>query len=328
MNKNGGKFFKKIQNYLILGRLFGTTNTWGIIFLGLLTSTGHATLTDAVKILFISVFAHAYIGAINEYWHIEEDKKHPQYYYKPLVAGYISKKSALYFIYLCLIMMILLSTIFYFNISSLFLILAAFFGTIYTVKGKYVKWAYDFSPSFGAAFLAIYGAFTIGNVTFITVVAAICAFLCSVYSEWIDGMKDVETDKKFGVPTTAVRWGYSHEKPLTWKDPNYLYFIFILLVIDFFYVLPGIYRLLTPTYLIIFIIIALPIQIYLIYSLHGKQNKETLRRHPLIFLPTMMFMAYALVIDKITIVYMPIIMLFIVGWVLVFSKLGVRFSAK
>jgi len=328
MSVAGGNIFKKIQNYLKLGRLFGATNTWGAIFLGLLTSTGSVTLIDAIKILFISIFAHAYIGAINEYWHIEEDKKHPQYYYKPLVSGDISKKNALYFIYFCLLMMILLSIIFYLNISPLFLILAAFFGTIYTVKGKYVRWAYDFTPSFGAAFLVIYGAFTVGDITFITIVAAICAFLSSVYSEWIDGMKDVETDKKFNVPTTAVRWGYSHDKPLTFRDPNYLYFIFIVLLTDFFYILPGVFRLLTPTYLIIFAIVVIPIQIYLIFSLHGKQDKEKLRRHPLIFLSTMMFMAFGLVIDKITIVYLPIIMLFIVGWVCIFSKLGIRFSAK
>ena len=62
-----------------------------------------ATYIDAFKILAVAFFAHAYIGAINEYWHIEEDKKHPQYKYKPLVRGDITKKNAKIYILFCLI---------------------------------------------------------------------------------------------------------------------------------------------------------------------------------------------------------------------------------
>lgn len=322
----GGKRVKATRDYLKLGRLFGTTNTWGAIFLGAFTSTGTATLTDAAKILMIAIFAHAYIGAINEYWHIEEDKKHPQYYYKPLVTGDISKRNALIFIYLSLIMMIILSIVFYQNLSAIALILAALFGTIYTVKGKYIPWANDTTASFGAALLIVYGAMTIGEVTSITIVAALCAFFISVYSQWIDGMKDVDTDKKFKVPTTAVRWGYTHDKHLSLKDPNLLYFIGIVITIDVIYSLPAIYGLLSLTYFYIFLFIGIPIQIFLIYKLFGKQDKESLRKHPLIFLGSMMFLAFVLVIDKITIWGVIITLTFIVGWVYVFSLFGVCFS--
>ncbi|MGF3554579.1 MAG: hypothetical protein ACQXXF_04805, partial [Thermoplasmatota archaeon] len=196
---------------------------------------------------------------------------------------------------------------------------------------------------FGAAFLVIFGAFTIGDITPITIIAAICAFFISVYSEWIDGMKDVDIDRKFNVPTTAVRWGYTHDKKLslyfirTKKDGkthykigdwNLIYFICIVLVIDTVYSLPFFLGLLSPTYFYSFLIIGVPMHIFLVYKLFGKQNKESLRKHPLYFLGTAMFLAYNLVIDKIMIWGILIILAFIIGWVYVFSLFGVQFSKE
>lgn len=327
MMSTGGDKVKIIRDYLKLGRLFGATNTWGAIFLGAWTSTMSPTLIDAAKILVIAIFAHAYIGAINEYWHMEEDKKNPQYSYKPLVKGDITPRNARIYIYFCLTMMILSSIVFYPNpVAPLVLISAAAFGTFYTIKGKYIPWAYDFSSSIGAALLVIYGATAIGEITLITIVAALCAFLISVYSEWIDGMKDVDIDGEFNVPTTAVRWGYTHDKYLSIKDPNLLYFIGIVVSIDIIYSLPAIYRILSPTYFYIFLVIGIPIQCYLIYRLFGKQNKETLRFHPLLFLGSMMILAFVLVIDKLTIWGLFITLAFIWGWVYVFSLFGIHFS--
>jgi 4-hydroxybenzoate polyprenyltransferase len=332
--KNNSKL-KIVKNYLKLGRSFGTTNTWGAIFVGVLTSSviinatyidAFNVLLDALKVLAISFFAHAYMGAINEYWHIKEDKKHPQYKYKPLVRGDISKKNAKIYIYFCLIFAIVLSLFFYRNLSTIYLILAALFGTLYTLKGKYIPWAYDITPSIGAGFLILYGASTIGNITQVSFVAAICAFFLSVYSEWIDGMKDVETDKKFKVPTTAVRWGYNHNKRLTLKDPNFVYFLFIVISLDVVYSLPYFLNLLSPYYFYVFLVLGVPMQVYLVYKIYGKQNKETLRKHPILFIGNTMFLAFVLVIDKITIWGVLAITIFIIGWVYVFSLFGIQFS--
>jgi 4-hydroxybenzoate polyprenyltransferase len=335
MSSKKNSKLKNLKNYLKLGRSFGTTNTWGAIFVGVLTSSVIINaknieplkiLADAFRVLAISFFAHAYMGAINEYWHIEEDKKHPQYKYKPLVRGDISKKNAKIYIYFCLIFAIVLSFAFYRNYSTIFLVLGAAFGTLYTIKGKYISWAYDLTPSVGAAFLIFYGATTIGQISSVTIVAAICAFLLSMYSEWVDGMKDVETDKKFKVPTTAVRWGYNHNKPLTIKDPNFIYFLIILISLDIVYSMPYFFKLLSPTYFYIFLLLVVPMQGYLVYKIHGKQNKESLRRHPIIFIGTTMFLAFVLVIDKITILGVIGIFIFVIGWVFVFSIFGIQFS--
>jgi 4-hydroxybenzoate polyprenyltransferase len=324
-----GKKQKKlniVKNYLKLGRSFGTTNTWSVIFVGVLTSSIMATYIDAFKILAVAFFAHAYMGTLNEYWHIDEDKKHPQYKYKPLVRGDITKKNAKIYMYFCLITAIILSFVFYQNISIIYLLIGAAFGTLYTIKGKYISWAYDVTPSIGAAFLILYGATTIGNITSVSIVAAVCAFLLSVYAEWIDGMKDVDTDRKFKVPTTAVRWGYTHKKPLTFRDPNFLYYLIVLISFDIVYSIPFFLNLLTPTYFYIFIFVGLPIQIYLTYKLYGTQNKESLRKHPIIFISTTASLAFVLVIDKATIWGVIALILFAIGWVCVFSLFGIQFS--
>ena len=319
--------WKVIKNYLELGRLFGAANPIGALLLGAFTSTGNTTLLDAAKIIVIGIFAHAYMEAINEYCHIEEDRNNPQFQYRPIVRGDIKPKNALFFSVFCFIFTILFSLIFFPKLLPLiFILLAGLLGTFYTIKGKYIPWAYDFSASVGAAFLVVYGSTAIGEITLITVIAVLFVFLVSVYGEWIGGMKDVDIDRKFNVPTTAVRWGYSHDKPLTLKDPNLLYFIGIVISIDIVYSLAAIYRLLSPTYFYIFLFIGLPIQFYLIYKLFGKQDKETLRKHPYIFLGSMMFLAFVLVIDKITIWGVLVIMAFLLSWVYIFSLAGIRFS--
>jgi len=329
MNSNKGNLVKSIKNYLKLGRLFGASTIYGCILIGAFTSTANANLLDAGKLLLVAIFAHAYIGSINDYWHIEEDKNNPQFQYKPLVRGDISPRNALIFVLFCLIMTIILSIVFYPTLLSFIaIIIAAFFATFYTVKGKYIAWLYDFSPSIGAVFLVIYGATTRGEMTSITIVAAICAFFVSVYSEWMGGMKDVDIDRKFNVPTTAVRWNYSYDKHLSLKDPNFLYFIWIVVSIDIAYSMPFLLHLLSPTYFYIFLFIGIPIQCYLIYRLFGKQDKESLRIHPLLFLGGMNFLAFVLVIDKIMIWGVLITVAFILGWYYVFSLIGVSFSRE
>lgn len=327
MSSDKGNLVSSIKDYLKLGRLFGASATFAAILFGALTSTANITLLDAGKLLLIAIFAHAYMGALNEYWHVKEDKNNPQFQYKPLVQGNITPRNALIFMVFCYIMTILLSIVFYPTLLSLIvIILAGAFGTFYTVKGKYIAWLYDFSPSMGSVFLVIYGAMAKGEITSITIVGTFCAFFVSVYSEWIGGLKDVDIDKKFNVPTTAVRWGYSHDKLLSIKDPNFLYFIWVVISIDIIYSIPFFLHLLSPTYFYIFLFIGIPIQCYLLYKLFGKQDGESLRMHPILFLSTMMFLTFVLVIDKITIWGVFITVAFILGWVYVLSLFGISFS--
>ena len=97
-------------------------------------------------------------------------------------------------------------------------------------------------------------------------------------------------------------------------------------LIDIVYSIPFFLHLLSPAYFYIFLSIGIPIQCYLIYRLHGKQDEESLRIHPLLFFGSMFFLAFVLVIDKIMIWGVLITVAFILGWVYVLSLFGVSFS--
>ena len=318
------------RDWVLLGRFFGASATSGVILLGAFTSTTTPVeLLDIVKLIIVGTAAHGFVGSINDYWHIDEDKKHPQYAYKPLVRGAISRRGAFAYVTACWASAMFLSVIFFPSFPAYAaLAVAGSCGAYYTVKGKYQAWAYDFSPSMGAALLVVYGATAIGGPTLLTWVAAGCSFFMSVYAEWIDGMKDVATDRKFGVPTTAARWGYSHGKPLTLRDPNLQWFIATMLCIDILYVLPWLTGVVTPYYMYWFAIMGVPAQVYFVYFLLGRRDKESLRVHPLLFIGFMMFLAFTLVIDRIGILGILAMMGFIWGWVAVLAGLGIRFSKK
>ena len=100
----------------------------------------------------------------------------------------------------------------------------------------------------------------------------------------------------------------------------------IVISIDFTYSIPFILNLVTPTYFYIFLFVGLPLQAYHIYKLSGKQTDESLRRHPITFLGTMVFLSFVLVIDKITIWGVLASVAFIVGWVYILSLFGISFS--
>ena len=318
-----------IRNYLVLGRFFAAVNPMSAILIGALASTGGITLIDVVLIFLIGIFGHAYVESINDYCHLEEDRVDPEFQYRPLVSGEITPKNALIFSISCIIITVTISMIFYPKLlSRILILLAIFFGTFYTIKGKFIPWGYDFSASIGAGFLVLYGATLTGDITMIAINLSIIVFLVTVYGEWIGAMKDVDIDRKFNVPTTAVRWGYTHDKPLTLRDPNLQYFIAILIALDIFYLFPVICNFVSQTYLYIFLVVGIPIQFYLVYRLLGIQSKDTIRKHPYIFLPSMIFLAFALLIDKITIFGIVSIMAFIVAWVYVFSLTGIRYCTN
>lgn len=139
-------------------------------------------------------------------------------------------------------------------------------------------------------------------------------------------MKDVETDREFKIPTTAVRWGYSHDKELNLKDRNLIYFITIIIIIDVIYSLPFIFRLLSPLYFYILLAFGVPLHLYAIYKMFGRQTKESLRRHALLFILGTAILSFVLVIDKITVYGVVALSLFVAGWYVVMSLIGVKFS--
>ncbi|EMR75017.1 hypothetical protein MBGDF03_00506 [Thermoplasmatales archaeon SCGC AB-540-F20] len=181
--------------------------------------------------------------------------------------------------------MLFFSIIFFPNIISTILIIVAIsFGIGYDIKGKYTPWLYEFTLGTAYFFMVFYGASIPGglqSITPLTWVIAIIIFFETNMTIWMAGLKDVKTDLHTKIPTRAVIWNYNHEQPLTLKDKNFIFGSFVKIAILLTFSIPFIYDVLYPpifqvntTYFYIFLIIGIGSQLFLIYKLLGRHDRE------------------------------------------------------
>jgi hypothetical protein len=120
------------------------------------------------------------------------------------------------------------------------------------------------------------------------IVAALIIFIFEVFIQWGNAVKDVETDRLLKVPTRAVVWGYKHEDNLGIRDPNLVYGVLIKLILITLFLVPflldglgivdfGFTMFLfgLPLYLIFFIILGVPTQLFSIYKMLGRHSRST-----------------------------------------------------
>jgi len=250
-------------------------------------------------IVFMAVgfFSHAFGCALNELCDYELDKKVPEISHKPLVKGDITMVQAASFILFCILASYTIVIWFFPNRTTLiFFTLANIFAAAYSLKGKYTPWAYDFTLACGLFFYVLYGAAAVGEFSNLretlnypmVMVAALIIFFFEVFVQWGNAVKDVETDRLLNVPTRAVVWGYTLDKDLGARDPNLLfgvvikYFLIVMFLIPF--LLHGIgvvdfgfklYFYGLPLYLIFFLILGIPTQLYSIYKMVGRHTRSS-----------------------------------------------------
>lgn len=214
-----------IKTYLELGRAPGAMSTAFLAVVGAYTSSGSPEIAQLLLLILIGVLSHFSVGALNEIMDRKIDASAKELSHKPLVSGRASIAGAFMFVISAAFAAILLSAALFGALSVCFLVLSIGISAIYDIWGKYTKWAYDFVLSAGCTIFVFYGAVCVGKITELTLFAAPIVFLGLSAGQWYAGMKDVETDRQHAVPTTAVRWGYTHSKPLTVRDNNILYII-------------------------------------------------------------------------------------------------------
>jgi 4-hydroxybenzoate polyprenyltransferase len=247
--------------------------------------------------LAVGFFSHAFGCALNELCDYELDKKVPEISHKPLIKGDITLNQGYSFTLFCLIASYALVIWFFPQRTTLiYFTLANIFAAAYSVKGKYTPWAYDFTLGTGLFFYVLFGASAVGEFNSVmetlvypmAIVAALIIFLFEVFIQWGNAVKDVETDRLLKVPTRAVVWGYSHEDNLGIRDPNLVYGVIIkyFLIVMFLmpFILDGIglvdfgfrlYFLGLPLYLVFFLILGIPTQLYSIYMMIGRHTRSS-----------------------------------------------------
>ena len=195
-------------DYLRLLRLQTGAATTTTPILGALVM-GQRNIEDFIILFFIALFYHIFGFVLNEYADIEVDKKSVDLNNKPLVKGSISKNSALTIISISLLITIILTVNFYFNIYSVsFLFASLFFGAIYDVFGKRIPGS-DFILGVSFFFLCLIGASTISHNfnTLVFVISFIYYIQISFNNSVEGGLKDADHDTLAGAKTLASKMG-------------------------------------------------------------------------------------------------------------------------
>jgi 4-hydroxybenzoate polyprenyltransferase len=292
-----GRRSARIKRYFELGRVFSAMLTAGAAILGAYSVGVVVEWWQILVFLAIGFFSHAFGCAINEICDYELDKKVPEISHKPLIKGDITMVQAFSFTLFCIFAGYILVIWFFPSMPTLmFFTLANIFAAAYSLKGKYTPWAYDFTLAIGLFFYTLYGAAAVGGFPLLreilnfpmAIVAATIILLFEVFIQWGNAVKDVETDRLLKVPTRAVVWGYKHEDNLGIRDPNLVYgvlikvFLIIMFLGPFFLDELGfvdfgfkMYVGVLPLYLVIFLILGLPAQLYSIFKMLGRHTRSS-----------------------------------------------------
>jgi 4-hydroxybenzoate polyprenyltransferase len=292
-----GKMMHRVKRYFELGRVFSAMLTAGAAILGAYAVGVVVEWWQILVFMAVGFFSHAFGCALNELCDYELDKKVPEISHKPLIVGDITMNQGFSFTLFCIFVSYALVIWFFpFMPALMFFTLANIFAAAYSVWGKYRPWAYDFTLGTGLLFYTLFGAAAVGGFGLMmdvflhpmVIVAALIIFLFEVFIQWGNAVKDVETDRLLKVPTRAVVWGYKHEDNLGIRDPNLVYGVIIKLFLITMFLVPFLLDALgvvdfgfrmflfgLPLYLVFFIILGIPAQLYSIHMMLGRHSRSS-----------------------------------------------------
>lgn len=203
------KGLEKAKTYLRLCRF----QTAGLI--ATISALGAAVASlESFYLLFlvflIGALYHIFLYVLNDYIDIEVDRQSKDLQRKPLVSGDISERNALAIVFLAVIMMYLL-TILFFPYVQTFLILsiAVILGAIYDCFGKRITGVSDFIMAGSLASMFLFGASTVYfPFSQVVILMFLIILFFTVYGNAVEGgLKDVDHDYLAGARTLATVMG-------------------------------------------------------------------------------------------------------------------------
>lgn len=224
-----------IRKYLEISRLFNMGLTGVAPMLGALAmwnQSPQALSLPYLLILFcIGCLAHVYGFVLNDIVDVHVDKLSKELIARPLVSGTISRKNAGVFAFACMILSFVLSLYYFNDILQylpllLTLVVAYVLATIYDIASK----KYPGMDGFVAGavfFLIVFGAWTVGTPTYLSIVVAFIGAIQVVFMNMINGaIKDIDHDEQGMAKTVAIRLGAKARAgmitlPLSFKTVGY-----------------------------------------------------------------------------------------------------------
>ena len=184
-----------ILEYFRLMRPQGAAQTAVILLLGSLIM-GQRDIFPLFILFLIGFLSHVHGFVLNDYADAEVDKKSSDLEKKPLVSGTISKRSAIFIIFLTAFCSYFLTIFYFYSVVTLLLLtLAAICSGIYNFFGKKILGS-EIIISLGLALFCLYGASTVSlNFTNVAYIVSSILFIEGVFIHVVEGgVKDVDHD--------------------------------------------------------------------------------------------------------------------------------------
>lgn len=207
--------FEKFRAFADIGRAQGITVTGSVAICGALTSTANVYWYHIVYFTIISCFLHTVLNTYIALGDLYLDAHTYTPERNPVVAGVLTKKEAMNFVYTGTFAGFVFIIPFFFtpgySAEMIFLTLGCAFLSFlwliwYGSKGKKMVFSYDFSFSFSYALWVLCGVFAVGGMptvyTLFFILVTVTATTC--FAQWENGLKDVDADRAAGVKSFAV----------------------------------------------------------------------------------------------------------------------------
>ena len=254
----------QILSYIKITRPINVLITFFVVVVAILIS--QKAQTDLYTILLASIAASLVAAAgniVNDIYDIESDKiSHPK---RPLVLSEISKKEAWY-------LYIILNFISIYIAASLkpillvIVITSAILLFIYSAYLKKLTLVGNITIAFLTWLAFIYGGYVTGNPA-AAIVPAGFAFLINLIREIVKDIQDVEGDKKAGVTTLPIKYGFQKSKILIVMST-------IILILYSLY--PFITQLYKIEYFVVVMVFVNPLLILFLKFLYNSKKENNL----------------------------------------------------
>jgi 4-hydroxybenzoate polyprenyltransferase len=307
----------KFRAYMDLGRVQGVSLTAGVALIGAYTSTGSVESIDWFYFTVIAFFAHMAGASFHEFCDMKLDVTVDTLKDKPLVTGSISPRTALSLSMAMLVVSTVLTIYLYpILMATIFFLLSGGVIAIYNLKLKRTPGICEIMVPLNGVFYTIYGLYAVGQPTSISYVMIAVIFIATVFDQWINEMKDVVTDSRFGIKSVPYLLKYEFGQRLTLTNPLIIYALTLKFAFLVLYLFPLLFHLVPPAdiyplslsdlplYFFIFLVVGIPTQAYVIYLIFGKHTRGRWVK--------------ILVLDvESTVILGPILIIDIIGWQIV-----------
>lgn len=199
---------------------------------------------------------------INDIFDIEIDKvNRPD---RQIPSGKITYKEAFVLYFIILLLSLILS--WFINLAAFIIVVATtLLLFLYSKYLKRIPLAGNVVVAFLTGLVFIYGGVAIGNPV-AAVIPALFAFLINLIREVVKDMQDVEGDKKSGIKTFPIKFGFQKSKVL----------ILLLTISLILYTLyPFLFRIYKIEYFIVVMLIVNPLLVYCLKILFSVHSEET-----------------------------------------------------